>query len=87
VSTPAPARYGQPLTGRELQVVCGVANGRSNAEIASELFLTENTVKSHLQRAGQKLGATGRAHTVGLAIATQQLSTRAINTPVFRSVE
>lgn len=85
MSTPAPARYGQSLTDREVQIVCGVANGRSNAEIADELFLAENTVKSHLQRIGQKLGATGRAHTVGLAIATRQLSSCAINTTPRRA--
>lgn len=69
MSTPAPARLGQPLTDREIQVVRGAANGLSNAQIADGLFLAENTVKSHLQRASRKLGATGgRAQAVALAL-------------------
>ncbi|WP_413316927.1 response regulator transcription factor [Agrococcus sp. 1P02AA] len=55
----APARAralasGEELTGRELDVVRLLANGMSNAEIASALFVAEATVKSHLSRIMEK---------------------------------
>lgn len=72
------ARYGQPLSEREVQVVRLAANGLSNAEIGRELYLMENTVKSHMQRASRKLGATGRAHVVAVALRAGILSLRDI---------
>lgn len=66
MSTPAPARYGQPLTDRELQCLTGAAAGQSNAEIGSRLFLGENTIKSHMRRLYTKLGANDRAHAVSI---------------------
>ena len=44
----------EQLTGRELDVVRELAQGRSNAEIARALFLGEATVKSHLGRVMDK---------------------------------
>lgn len=73
-----PAMLGQPLTDRETQVLRGAANGLSNAQIGTELFLTENTVKSHMQRASRKLGATGRAHAVALALQQGVLTLREV---------
>jgi DNA-binding NarL/FixJ family response regulator len=48
------------LTQRERQVLALVARGMSNAELASELFLTESTVKSHLSSAFAKLNVSSR---------------------------
>ncbi len=48
------------LTPREREVVAAVARGRSNAQIAAELFASEATVKSHLAHAQAKLDCTGR---------------------------
>ena len=60
------------LTEREGDVVLAVARGRSNAEIAAELYLSVATVKTHLSHAMAKLGLTNRtqlallAHDAGL---------------------
>jgi DNA-binding NarL/FixJ family response regulator len=54
----------QPLTGRELDIVALVADGRTNAEIGAELYITAGTVKTHLARIQRKLGARNR---VGIA--------------------
>lgn len=52
------------LTERELQVLRGMADGQSNAEIGRELFVSEDTVKTHARRLFRKLGARDRAHAV-----------------------
>ncbi len=54
------------LTERELQVVRGMGRGRSNAEIGKELYLSEDTVKTHARRLFRKLGAADRAQAVAL---------------------
>ncbi|MEW2375547.1 LuxR C-terminal-related transcriptional regulator [Micromonospora sp. NPDC047812] len=60
-----PARRSQVgLTERELQVLLGMAEGKSNAEIGRELFVSEDTVKTHARRLFRKLGARDRAHAV-----------------------
>ncbi|MGO4257204.1 response regulator transcription factor [Marmoricola sp. RAF53] len=48
------------LTGRELEVLCAMAAGRSNAEIAADLFISELTVKSHIGRIFTKLDLRDR---------------------------
>ncbi len=48
------APYGKPLTPRERQILRLVALGMTNKEIGRELFISECTVKSHLQRVGNK---------------------------------
>ena len=52
------------LTPREADIVRVLAQGRSNAEIAAELFIEPNTVKSHLTRAMTKIGTRDRLQTV-----------------------
>lgn len=54
------------LTERELQVLEGMGRGCSNAEIGKELFLSEDTVKTHARRLFRKLGAADRAQAVAL---------------------
>jgi DNA-binding NarL/FixJ family response regulator len=55
------------LTERELQVLRGMSEGMSNAEIGRELFVSEDTVKTHARRLFRKLGARDRAHAVASA--------------------
>jgi LuxR family maltose regulon positive regulatory protein len=54
----------EPLTARELEVLRLVAVGRSNSQIASALFVTVGTVKSHLHTISGKLGAANRVEAV-----------------------
>jgi DNA-binding NarL/FixJ family response regulator len=54
------------LSERELQVLSGMSRGRSNAEIGRELYLSEDTVKTHARRLFRKLGAADRAHAVAV---------------------
>jgi DNA-binding CsgD family transcriptional regulator len=62
VTTPALAATGSRarLTPTELQVARLAQGGRSNKEIADELFMSVRTVGNHLYRAYQKLGVSGR---------------------------
>ncbi|WP_331730387.1 helix-turn-helix transcriptional regulator (plasmid) [Kitasatospora sp. NBC_00070] len=79
---PSPAQPGQLLTGREIQVVIGMANGLGNLQIAAALGLTIATIKTHSSRIYRKLGARDRAHAVGLAIVTRQLPPRYVQVVV-----
>ncbi|HEU4912426.1 MAG TPA: response regulator transcription factor [Actinomycetes bacterium] len=54
------------LTERELQVLRGMGRGRSNSEIGKELYLSEDTVKTHARRLFRKLGAADRAQAVAM---------------------
>jgi len=53
-----------PLTARELEVLRLVADQKSNAQIAELLFVSENTVKTHVSNILAKLGCTDRAGAV-----------------------
>ncbi|MGH3331126.1 MAG: response regulator transcription factor, partial [Nocardioidaceae bacterium] len=56
------------LTEREREIVGWVATGRSNAEIAEELVVSPDTVRTHVSRAMVKLHARDRAQLVVFAI-------------------
>ncbi len=56
------------LSGREIEVLRLVADGKSNKEIGEELGLSALTVKSHLARIARKLGTGDRAEMVALAM-------------------
>ena len=52
------------ITARELEVLALIARGLSNREIATRLFVSENTIKTHCARAFGKLGAARRTQAV-----------------------
>jgi DNA-binding NarL/FixJ family response regulator len=52
------------LTARELEVLTLMADGHNNAQIAASLFVSENTVKTHVRRIFDKLGSRDRAAAV-----------------------
>ncbi len=67
-SAPGTARAGA-LSNRELEVVRLVALGASGPEIAVDLQLTHNTIRTHVRNAMTKLGARSRAQLVAISLA------------------
>lgn len=65
---PEPVKPAVALTKREIEVLVGMSNGRSNAQIGAELFLSEDTVKTHARRLFRKLGANDRAQAVAIGL-------------------
>ncbi|WP_018655578.1 response regulator transcription factor [Actinomadura flavalba] len=59
-------RVGGGLSAREAEVMDLIATGRSNGEIARQLFLSEKTVKNHVNRIYAKLGVPSRARAIAL---------------------
>ena len=55
------------ITARELEILGLVAEGLSNKEIADRVFVSENTVKTHVSRVLEKLGARRRTEAVQIA--------------------
>jgi len=77
VEVPAPFRVGSAaftpdtvrqqdlgITTREMEILGLIAGGLSNREIAAQLFVSENTVKTHCARVFDKLGAARRTQAV-----------------------
>jgi DNA-binding CsgD family transcriptional regulator len=62
------------LTEREREVMTLVASGLQSGDIAERLFLSPETVKSHVHNALGKLGAHTRAHGVAIALVTGQIT-------------
>jgi DNA-binding NarL/FixJ family response regulator len=58
----------EDLSPRELEVLGLVARGNANKAIAARLVITEETVKSHIRRILDKLGANDRTHAVTIAL-------------------
>lgn len=56
------------LTPRELDVLRLVSRGRTNKEMASAMFISEETVKSHMKSLFQKLGVHDRAEAVSVSL-------------------
>jgi DNA-binding NarL/FixJ family response regulator len=61
LARPAPGSPPAPLTAREAEVVRLVARGRTNREVAAELFISDKTVARHLSNIFAKLGLSSRA--------------------------
>ena len=62
------SRIGDDATKRQLEVLQLIANGLTNQAIGERLFLATETVKSHLGRLLDKLGADNRAHAVAVGL-------------------
>lgn len=58
----------EALSPRETELLQVIAEGKSNREIANELFITEGTVKFHINRILTKLGASNRSEAVSIAL-------------------
>lgn len=73
VQAPAPFTIDQTridalgITPRELEVLRLIADGLSTREMAERLFVSENTVKTHISRVMDKLGASRRTQAVQIA--------------------
>ena len=70
------------LTAREVEVLRLVAQGRSNREIAAELYIAEKTARNHIERVYSKLGVNNRTQASlaaidrGLAVFPSDAATR-----------
>jgi DNA-binding NarL/FixJ family response regulator len=59
---------GDMLTGREREILQLLADGLSNADVAGKLFISQETVKSHVRHILTKLEADTRTHAVAIAL-------------------
>ena len=59
-----------PLSKREREILQKVADGSTTRQVATELGISPHTVKTHLERIFEKLGANDRAQAVAIAIRT-----------------
>ncbi|MBB6039526.1 DNA-binding NarL/FixJ family response regulator [Phytomonospora endophytica] len=62
------------LTARQMQILVGMSQGKSNAEIGRELSVSEDTVKTHARHLFRNIGARDRAHAVAQAFRTGLIS-------------
>src|SRR3954451_19808650 len=63
-----------PLTKRERQILGSLAEGLSGAQIAEQLVLSPETVRTHVRNAMAKLGASTRSQAVALAIQRSEIA-------------
>jgi PAS domain S-box-containing protein len=71
--SPSPTLSGElPLTEREREVVTLIALGRETAQIAAELHISAETVRTHVRNAMARLGAHTRAQLVAIVLCTEQ---------------
>jgi DNA-binding NarL/FixJ family response regulator len=63
-----PGETYSPLSGREMQVLAGIARGLSNKEIAGQLAISHQTVKNHVTALLRKLGVEDRTQAVLYAL-------------------
>jgi DNA-binding NarL/FixJ family response regulator len=75
----APFRFRTPggvpatavITARQADVLTGLCEGLSNGDIGARLYITEDTVKTHVRRLLPVLGARSRCHAVALVLTGQ----------------
>jgi DNA-binding NarL/FixJ family response regulator len=65
-----PSQEATPLSKREREILQKVADGATTKQVASDLGISPHTVKTHLERIFEKLGANDRAQAVAIAIRT-----------------
>ena len=75
----AKAELIDPLSEREIEILCSVAQGLTNKEIANKLFLAEGTVKNYVTSILQKIGARDRTQA---AIRARELGLLDTNNPI-----
>jgi len=68
----APRQPVEPLTAREEEVLLALATGRTNEEIAAELYISQSTVKAHVASLMRKLGARNRVELAMWAYETRR---------------
>src|SRR5215469_11366654 len=68
LTNPGPPQLAAPLSARERELVTLVAQGRTNAQIANQLYISARTVSSHLDRIRDKTGYRRRADLTRLAL-------------------
>jgi DNA-binding NarL/FixJ family response regulator len=85
-NTPTPAEIAQ-LTPREREVLTLLARGLSNADVATQLFINEATVKTHLARAMAKLNVREKSQAVAAAYQTGLVRAPAPSAPVTTTSE
>ena len=74
VAGPEPDDVDDGLTAREVEVLAEIARGLSNSEIAGELFVSEATIKTHVNHLLAKTGCRDRAALVAYAFRTGRAS-------------
>jgi DNA-binding CsgD family transcriptional regulator len=73
----APAGGAEPehqLTRREREVVTLLAQGLNGQEIAETLFLSPQTVRTHIRNAMERVGARTRGHLIAVALAGDEIT-------------
>jgi DNA-binding NarL/FixJ family response regulator len=63
-----PGKGEDMLTTREREILQLLADGMSNADVAAKLFISQETVKSHVRHILTKLEADTRTHAVAIAL-------------------
>lgn len=71
----------EALSAREMDVISFVAAGYTNRETAAEMFISTETVKSHIRNILPKLNAANRTHAVAIAVARGLLDVSAYAEP------
>ena len=77
VRSPRIGRVGSDAA-REVEILHALAAGRSNKQMAQELWLSAHTIKYHLTNVYRKLGVAGRTEAVHLAYEHGLIETRAV---------
>ena len=69
-------RKDRSLSNKEIEVLSWIKHGKSNADIAAILSISERTIKYHISNILMKLDAENRAHAVAIAMDSNMLPTK-----------